>query len=246
MKKNNFQIQLGDHSIPCKEYLPGGEVKLVVLGVHGFGGDKESSVLRALAGQLEPLGGALVCFDFPCHGESRAPDEMLGVEICRSDLLAMADEVRRRFPDAQKGIFATSFGGYITMLSLDLLNDFSIVLRSPAVTMAESFLTIIPDRESFFEKGSALCGFERKMLLTTAFHDDLKAHTVPLPDRPVLIIHGTKDDIVPFSAVSEMAGQSDFITLCPIEGADHRFKRRGHLESMLRIAVGWFTAGGTL
>lgn len=246
MKIKKTEITLDDHSIPCKEFLPEGEVKLAVLGVHGFGGDKESSVLRALAAQLEPMGGALFCFDFPCHGESSTPDNMLSVDICRRDLLAAADEVRRRFPDAEKGIFATSFGGYITMQCLDLLKDFRIVLRSPAVTMAESFLTIIPDQEAFFRNGSALCGFERKMLLSTAFYDDLRKHTVPLPGRPVLIIHGTKDDIVPFSAVSAMAEQSEFITLCPIEGADHRFKRRGQLEGILRAAVGWFISDGTL
>ncbi len=246
MKINRFEIQPDDHPIPCKEYLPDGEVKLAVLGVHGFGGDKESSVLKALAMRLEPLGGALVCFDFPCHGESGTPDNMLSVDICQRDLAAAADEIRKRFPNADKGIFATSFGGYITLFCLDRLKDFSIVLRSPAVTMAESFLTILPDRNAFFEKGSALCGWERTMLLTTAFYDDLRAHTVPLPDRPVLIIHGTKDDIVPFSAVSGMAEKSEFITLCPIDEADHRFKRRGHLESLLRVAVGWFSSGGTL
>lgn len=41
------------YAVPCKLFMPvGGIVKRVVLGVHGFAGDKESSVLSRLATEL--------------------------------------------------------------------------------------------------------------------------------------------------------------------------------------------------
>lgn len=238
-----FDITVADHAIPCRQYLPEGPVRLAVLGVHGFGGDSLSSALAKLAEHLAPADGALLCFDFPCHGRSTVPDGRLSVELCRSDLRAAAEELKSRFPGAEYGIFATSFGGYIALQCLDALEDFRIVLRAPAVTMADSFLTILPDREAFFREGSALCGFERKMLLTTGFYEDLRAHSVPAPERPVLIIHGSKDDIVPCGAVRALAETSPSVTLHTVEGADHRFKGKGQLEEAITAAAGWFTAG---
>ena len=53
-----------------KIYEPDGEIKQVVIGVHGFAGDKESSVLIALAEMLEKMNIALVTYDLPFHGEN--------------------------------------------------------------------------------------------------------------------------------------------------------------------------------
>lgn len=240
MTAAQFDIPATDYAIPCRLYLPDGPVRLAVLGVHGFGGDSTSTALSVLAKRLEPVGGAVLCFDFPCHGRSATPDHLLSVELCRRHLQTMVEELKRRFPSADHGVFATSFGGYITLQCLEALSGFRIVLRAPAVTMADSFLTILPDRDEFFRQGVALCGFERKMLLTTAFYDDLRAHTVSPPNRPVLIIHGTKDNIVPFAAVRAMAESTPEITLHAVEGADHRF--RGRLEEVAEAAAQWYAS----
>lgn len=61
-----FSIPQSRYNISCKLYAPSSEVpRLAVLGVHGFGGDKESSALQALGNVLTAHGGALLCFDFP-------------------------------------------------------------------------------------------------------------------------------------------------------------------------------------
>ncbi|MBQ4066143.1 MAG: alpha/beta fold hydrolase [Clostridia bacterium] len=232
----------GGYAIPCREFLPKGDVRIAVIGVHGFGGDSCSSVLDALGRELCARGGALICPDLPAHGKSRAEDSLLRVEACKNDLLTVADHVKKRFPKSRYGIFATSFGGYISLLCAPQLSDFITVLRAPAVTMAETFVKVIMgiSHEEFARTGSAVCGFERKMKVPYDFYKDLLENPVSIPHTPLLIIHGTEDDVVPYSAVEEMVRDRDNVTLAALSGADHRFKRPGDLEFILKKSLARF------
>lgn len=236
-----FALQTEDYSIPCKLFTAG-DPEFVVIGVHGFAGDKESSVLAALADRLCRMKGALLCFDFPAHGESAAPDACLRVGNCRRDLLCVVDYVRRNFPDRGYGLFATSFGGYITLLCSEELKDFRIILRAPAVTMARSFMECIVSvtEKEFLEAGGATCGFERKMFVPYEFYRDLLDNSVAVPEEEILIIHGTEDDVIPYEAVKTLAEEHPQVRLISVEGADHRFKGPGECEMIVEKSVQWF------
>ena len=166
-----------DHyAIPCKYCMPvlkDKPLKGIILGVHGFSGSKESTGLHVLAKKVVPEGYGIVCFDLPAHWKSPAAPQMLTVENAMRDILFMAEECRREFPDLPKYIFATSFGAYLTLLcckessrfaaggdngdkSLNTaggekalspaggaLADYHIILRAPAVTMPEVFLNLL-------------------------------------------------------------------------------------------------------
>lgn len=232
--------------IKCKSFVPEGNVELAVLGVHGFAGDKESSALRRLAEKLSKKGGALICFDFPAHGESPAAEDHLTVDNCIEDLLFVAECLRREYPAAKKAVFATSFGGYISLLASDRLSDFDFVLRAPAVTMPRILLETVlkTDRKSFKASGVIVCGFDRKMALPFSFSEDLDRQESlfekPFP-RPALIIHGTEDDIVPFSHIEKYCALHPSARLIPIVGADHRFKKERELEQVIALACDYLT-----
>ena len=166
-----------DHyAIPCKYCMPvlkDKPLKGIILGVHGFSGSKESTGLHVLAKKVVPEGYGIVCFDLPAHWKSPAAPEMLTVENAMRDILFMAEECRREFPDLPKYIFATSFGAYLTLLCCKesscliaggdkgdksltaaggekaltpaggALADYHIILRAPAVTMPEVFLNLL-------------------------------------------------------------------------------------------------------
>lgn len=241
MKIEEFNIELEEYSIPCKLYTPEGNIKRIVLGVHGFAGDKESSVLAALAERLSKKDAALICFDFPGHGKSSAPYSCLRVENCIRSLLEVVKYVKNHFPESEYGIFATSFGGYITLVCSEKLKDFRIVLRAPAITMANSFVSkIIPvSKEQFIRDGGAVCGFERKIFVSTMFYEDLLKYQIRIPTEQILIIHGTEDDIIPYSAVEELANIHKNIKLISIEDADHRFKKDGQLMQIVENTINW-------
>lgn len=242
MTITHFDLNGPHHPIPCKAFLPQSAPSWVVLGVHGFAGDKDSSVLTALGEALTARGDALVCFDLPAHGTSTAPDHHLRPEVCKDDLCFLAEYVVKGWPEARRGLFATSFGALITLLCRDELGQFQPLLRAPAITMAQTFPEVIlPCRVEEYERdGGAWCGFERQMFVPWAFYTDLLAAPIPAPDRDTLVIHGTADDLIPFEAVADWTAHNPHLKLHPIPGADHRFKGEGELEAILTLALGWF------
>ena len=244
MKEEYFNISTGRYPVSCKLYTPGLDVKWIILGVHGFAGDKESSALRALAERCADKGIALLCFDFPAHGTSEATEADLTVENCMSDLLDCADLCRREYPCAEKYLFATSFGGYITLLCSRKLADFRIVLRAPAVTMPEHILTDLlkTTPEDFKRRKTITCGFERKIDLPFSFYQDLQKHRISgcFCDVPLLIIHGDNDDIVPVEDVVSFCGSHKKAILKITGGADHRFKKPGEIEQVIADAISYW------
>ena len=237
MTETTFSL-VRDYEIKCKLFAPeDGDVNQVIVGVHGFAGDKDSSMLKRLANACENT--ALLCFDFPAHGKSPALEESFTIRNCKDDLLFVCDYVQVNYPKATKSVFATSFGGYIMLHCLDELSDFIPVLRAPAITMADILVdNVLKIKPSDFSKaGHVICGFERKIDLPYRFYTEMKEAPTLLrefPKKEMLIIHGDLDDIVPPSVIYEFAEKNPSVTLKIIEGADHRFKRSGELETVIR------------
>lgn len=236
MKVQRFSLER-QYEIKCKLFAPDeGEVTHLIVGVHGFAGDKESSMLETLAFACRDT--ALICFDFPAHGDSPVGEECLTVENCQQDLLTVIDYATKQYPRAKKSIFATSFGGYITLLSADWLQGFSLVLRAPAVTMpkllTETVLKISP--EQFREAGTVRCGFERPIDLPCAFYEELLRRGDVCQKQiapPTLVIHGDCDDIVPLEDIQAFMAAQPNARLQIIPGADHRFKNSGETEAII-------------
>ena len=238
-----------DFDIPVKIY--GAEIsgpERVVIAVHGFAGDKESSVIKALGRRISENNGCVVCFDFPAHGKSEALDSDLTVKNCISSLCAVAEFVKNKYPDTNEfGIFATSFGGYISILSSfrlrSILGDAKYVLRAPAVRMSESLLDKIVclSETEFEEKGSFIFGFERKFDVSFDFYKDLKENDVFEKEfsENFIVIHGDQDDIVLPEHIKSFVDKFNAGRLFVIKGADHRFKNSGELEKIIEFSAGF-------
>lgn len=234
--------------VPCKIYEPGfGEIRRVVIGVHGFGGDKESSVLAAIGEEMGLYQTATVTFDFPGHGESPMPARTLNLTNCRKSLMAAVDTARERFPNAEEFcIFATSYGAYVTLLAMDelteMLGHIKLALRAPAVRMAETFLTIARlSEEEFLKKGRVICGFERKMEIPYSFYEELTTHNAMANyDMPLMILQGDRDDIVLPHDVEFFRLLNEQSKLVMFPGTDHRFKGEGELDMIVDLARDWF------
>ena len=55
----------------------------------------------------------------------------------------------------------------------------------------------------------------------------------------ILILHGTKDEVVPFEAGKRFAGRSN-IEFIPVEGADHRFQNPACMEAATKKVIEFF------
>lgn len=255
MLKRYCDIAGEKYDIPCVEYIPdGGRVRNVIIALHGFGGDKESSAVFRLAEEAEKHETAVICIDFPAHGKSAADESFLTVGNCTNDAKTTYAFAENKFFSAGNGdgkihFFATSFGGYILahVLKNPLYKRSKAVFRSPAVSMPETFVDIICNstvaelaKSNFVE-----CGFERKLKLGYSFYSDLEKHTVKDVkfENKCLMIYGDRDDVVhPEDMEAFAAARPNIETKCII-GADHRYKGEGELDAAIGAAIGFLLNG---
>ncbi len=230
--------------IKCKLFHPRRPAQGVVIGVHGFAGDKESSALKAVAMGLS-ADHALLCFDFPAHGKSPASDDQLTVANCKADLLTVFQYVRSVYPAVPIHVFATSFGGYVTLLSVSE-TDFSpetIILRAPAIRMADIFKNKIVgcDFARYRKQGYIECGFDRKMYVPFAFYEELASHDAVsvIPRIPLLIFCATEDELVDAADLHRYAQTVPSAKISDVKGATHRFKGPGELDHVVEETVRW-------
>ena len=244
MKTERFTVTEKNYNIDCISYLPDNTIKSVTLCLHGFGGDKMSSAVKRLGKMLTEKNSAVVCFDFPAHGKSELDSESLTIENCIAHTKAVADHIKKTYGDkTELNFFATSFGAFVllNMLKADPYPHSKILLRSPAVKMEETFLSPICNlTEAELKKTEkAECGFERKMQLGYSFYLDLKNHSLDTIDNTnnMLMVYGDCDDVVKPEDMSGFADRNG-INRIVIEGADHRFKKAGQLDAVIKIAAG--------
>ncbi len=214
----------------------------ILLCLHGFGGDKNSSVISRLLDELSPLGIGVMAIDWPAHGMSDAKDDDLTVENCLDDIDLIMNRMKVEYPDRRIDCFATSFGGYLATLYRNCHDDAfdKMVLRSPALRMDKVFSSLIGEQMiKRMRQGERIeIGFERKMKLGISFFDDLvsnNAYDVIVKDpQNVLILQGDMDDVVPPEETRRYAERNSI----PIEwfvGTDHRYKKTGEMEHIIQV-----------
>lgn len=245
-----FNVNSDGVSIFCKLYA--GDVKKiekVVLFGHGFSGHKDNRAAARFAGRAisKNKGVALLAFDWPCHGDDVR--KTLRLDDCEKYLRLVIDHVRSSFPSARIYAYATSFGGYLFLKYIsENENPFEkIALRCPAIPMFDVISKTImddADRKKLKNGKPILLGFDRKVRIDGVFIESLRDSEIaerdftPFSDD-IMIIHGTKDEIVPIGAVKAFAERNS-IDFESIENADHRFKDPAKMDSAIELIAIWF------
>lgn len=238
------EINGSKYVIDSKIYLPKGKMKEIIIACHGFGGDKESSAIEALAEKMLPHNIGVICFDFPSHGKSKVNADELTIDNCIQDIEDIKKYIKERFNNIPIDIFATSFGAYITLLDIKKRNSSynKILLRAPALKMDEILKNSLlrENMKEYKERGYTQIGFEREMDLPYDFYIELVKNNIYKifedNEMPFInIIQGDKDDIAPIEDTKEFATcHPDKIKLDIIQGADHRMKGPGELEEAMQ------------
>lgn len=185
----------------------------------------------------------MLCFDFPAHGASPAPDDMLTVDNCIRDLLAVFDYAKGYFPGVPRSVFATSFGGYITLLSLNQIQPVpaQLVLRAPAVCMGKVFRErILQDGFAVYQDtGRIVCGYERTIEVPYAFYEDLMRHNAmeTAVTIPTLLIQAGQDEVIDADDLEAFCARNSAVRLIDISTAGHRFKGPGELMQVVEAAI---------
>lgn len=249
MKAQNYVVSRNGYNVSAKLYQEEKkDVKGVVLFGHGFGGHKDNKAAERFAQRsLDKLHMATVCFNWPCHGDDVR--KKLRLEDCDGYLAAMIADVRDRFDAPALYGYATSFGAFLFLkYILDHGSPFRrMALRSPAVDLyriqTERIMT--PEELDRVEKGKEVAvGFDRKVAMDREFLQEIRAVDLLHEDftpwmDDVLILQGTRDEIVAMDVVQQFA-DDQLMEFVPVEGADHRFHDPRAMDEAIKAILAFF------
>lgn len=246
-----FDINDAGHSIRCKLYYNDERsLQEIILFGHGFCGHKDNKAAERFANRVTTKykHTAVLCFNWPCHGDD--VKKKLTLTDCDMYITLVLKYVQEHYGVKRVSVYATSFGGYLFLKYLrDHGNPFrKIALRCPAVKMYHTLTNHVISEEEMekLEKGKEVqVGFDRKIKISKPFLTELKNEDISEFDyldyaEDILLIHGTKDEVIPYEMVQEFS-ERNLIELIPIDKADHRFKDPQTMETAISEIVNFFT-----
>ena len=228
-----FDINESGYSVRCKLYCSSvNEVKRAVIFGHGFGGHKDNKAAEKFASKIiskhKDIG--VITFNWPCHGDDARKNLLLSE--CDTYLTLVIGRVKKWFGTDELYGYATSFGGYLFLKYIaEHGNPFrKIALRCPSINMYATItnrLMTADDMEKIRKNKPVLVGFDRKVRIGRQFLEDLKTSDISETDfmdcaDDTLILHGMKDEVIPFSDSAAFADKN-VIEFIPVPNADHRF-----------------------
>ncbi|MBQ6999698.1 MAG: alpha/beta hydrolase [Oscillospiraceae bacterium] len=246
--EKTFLISEGPLTILCKENVPDhGELRRIVLSVHGIGGSTDDDIQRSIAEEMEFFSSAVFRFDFPAHGESPLDSDFLTLPNCMNSLLAVARYARERYPEVEDlCIFASGFGAYITLVCLDQLLDMpgkvKLVVQTPSVRMHETLLAIKHITEPTLRAMEHVTfRASRPFEVTYRFYEELRENfALTSYDIPMLILHGEEDSVIRKEDIQHFRRINDQAKLVIIPGTSHRFLEDGAWDMVLDLTRDWF------
>ena len=245
--EKEFMLETGKLTIPVKITESDFEIKRVVLGVHGLGGNTMDPIQTSIAEEMEFFSSVVYRFDFPVHGESPHESEYFTLENCKETLMSVARNAKENYPQVEDlCIFATGFGAYITLVCLedllDLPGKIRLVLQTPSVRMHETLLAMKGISKATLEAMGYMSFTRRRHLdVTYQFYQDLENNMVMITyPIPMLILQGEEDAYIRREDVQNFARINDQSKLVIIPGASHRFLEEGAWDMVLDLTRDWF------
>ena len=100
------------------------------------------------------------------------------------------------------------------------------------------------DYDKILKGKPVLVGFDRKIRIEKPFLDELQAADVTKNDYidyadDLMIIHGTKDEVIPFDRSAEFADQN-VIEFVPMVNGDHRFTDPKIMDLAIHTIIEFF------
>lgn len=246
--EKNFELSHGELRIACKLCQPDyGQIRRVVLGVHGFGGSANDEIQAGIAEEMTLFSSASIRFDFPAHGESPMGSDGFTLQNCIDSLLAVAQDAKERFPEVEDlCIFASGFGAYVTLLSLqDLLElpgKIKLVVQTPSVRMHDTLLAMTKlSRETLRALDKFTIPRARPFDIDYRFYEDLRDNiALTVYPIPMLILQGEEDAYIRMSDIQDFHRINERSQLVIIPGTSHRFLEEGAWDMVLDLTRDWF------
>ena len=246
--EQTFVLSQGELKIPVVLTEPeDGDIRRLVMGVHGFGGCSRDAIQSSIAEEMDMFYAATVRFDFPAHGESELDDSYLNLSNCLNSLTTVARWIRERYPQVEDlCIFATGFGAYMTLICLEELlklpGKVKLVVQTPSVMMHETLLAMKHiTRPTLEAMGEVTFLGKRNVKVRYSFYEDLQNNvaltTYPIP---ILILHSESDAYIKLEHIHNFRRINEQSKLVIIPGTSHEFMEDGGWDMVLDLTRDWF------
>ena len=211
----------------------------------GFRSDMTGTKAQALADWADATGHAYTRFDYFGHGASSGAFTDGTMSYWRGDIPHLLDHIC----DGPQVLVGSSFGGWLSvMAALDRPEKVkALVLIAPAIDMTERLMwnrfsdeacrTLMEDGLYYDPSDYDPEGYP----VTRALIEDGRAHLMlgaPIElDIPVRILHGQKDDAVPWELSLELAEKltSEYVETHFIKQGDHRLSEPHEIDRLIGL-----------
>jgi len=219
----------------------------IIIG-HCFTCSRHTRVLQQMSRELEAAGFTVLRFDFSGNGQSEGAfiDSSLSKHI--EEMKTAANYLIDNNGARWIGLAGHSLGGNIALLAASRIKNVqavSILASRVSSSKAIHFLSRQQQTELAERGRVAFTSRGRSLELPKDFFTDADNYdmvkVIGSLKKPLLIIHGDKDEIIPVEeAVQAHKRNPAAITLAIIAGADHMFSREDHRLQVAERVVAWF------
>ena len=222
-------------------FIPAGEAAPALAVVHGWGGNAE--MMLPLAKPLHAAGYALLFFDARSHGRSDG-DSFSSLPRFAEDLDHAVDWLQRQ-PDVDAGrvgVVGHSVGAGAALLLASRRKDLFAVVSIAAFAHPASIMRrwLALKRIPYWPLGAyVLCYIQR--VIGVRFNAIAPRQTIARANCPVLLAHGTEDEMVPVSEAWEIYRQrrDEQVHLLLMPGSHDQY---GEMEHHLATMIGFLDA----
>ncbi len=208
-----------------------GNSKRCIVTCHGLFSSKDSSKYVELAKKACSKGFSVFRFDHRGVGESSGKIEDTKIIDRIQDLLIVLNFIKSKGFE-RIGIFASSLGAYISLIVSMLIKIDTLVCIAVPVNLRE---VVIKNLKQL-----------NLQTIKWPFIKDLDCYDlVKIVKRvkcPVLLIHGSSDELIPVNHVEELYRNigSNIKKLIIIHNADHSFSNPIHRAAIIDYSLEWF------
>lgn len=181
----------------------------VVLYFHGNASNLQSSYANGLGEKLMNQKVNFAIFDYPKYGLSTGE---LNEKSVLASGQAVLDFLKAKYPNAPILLWGRSMGCAIATLTAK--NNHARVSKLILTSPWDSFWKVVQSKGNLSESAS------KKAVIGNEWDTENHAKSITMP---VLIHHGTKDEVVPWEMGKNLSGSfaGNDVTFVSVEGADH-------------------------
>lgn len=213
----------------------------ILIMAHGFTSNKNTKNFVKLSEMLSSQYISTFRFDFFGHGDSEGDFSEITISEGVDDILNAINFVKG-LGYKKIGLLGSSFGGISSIMASSKTYDLSFLcLKSPVSNYWEVEKGLRTDEKLKKWKEDGITDYEddgKFVKLKWSFIEDFDNNNAYEVAKniiiPTLIVHGDKDNDVPYSQSQKLISILPNAKLYTVKGADHRYTGEGQADEMLK------------